>query len=175
MSNVLINATLTGAGELEDRTRLDLIEGERPDQTVSLLKPKVSWTPVTRNMHLSAGTREPLLHVFLSRLHTTQQEQTRLTRKGPKKKSTLPSDLWPGAQGGLPCMHKEEVQTEFMTALSLCLFLITSPPIGGHWKPPCWSRQTRHHSFTRLLGAFVRWLLGGKRKTDQYISHGPDR
>lgn len=66
------------------------------DQTGSLLKPKVSWTAVTRNMHLSAGTREPLLHVFLSSLHTTQREQTPLTRKEPKK-SKIPH--WPVTLG----------------------------------------------------------------------------
>ncbi len=94
-----------------------------PDQTGSLLKPKVSWTPVTRNMRLSAGTREPLLHVFLSSLHTTQQEQTPLTRKEAKKKkkkSKFPTDLWPrGDQGGRPaCIQRRFKQSLWLHYLS---------------------------------------------------------
>lgn len=107
--------------------------------------------------------------------HSKNKRRWQEKRKDQKKIERTPRwPLTPGARKGPPRMHTEEVQTEFMTALSL-LLLITSPPISGHWEPPCRSRQARHHSFTRLLGAFVRWLLGGKRKTDQYISHGPDR
>lgn len=82
-------------------------------------------------------------------------------KKGAKK--LIPH--WPLTCGtkGLPCVHTEEVQTHFMIPLCV-LLLITSPPSYGHLEPPFSRRQTRHHSFTRLLGAFVRWLLAEKGK-----------
>lgn len=121
-------------------------------------------------MRLSAGTREPLLHVFRPPLHSTRREQTRLTRKAEKCKFL--TDLWPlgggGSEGatwggGCPAC----IQTRFKQSLwlhYLFLSLITSPPISGHWEPLRWSRHTRHHSFTCLRGAFVRWLLAEKGK-----------
>lgn len=112
-------------------------------------------------------------HAFVSRNQTAPlvcastisehytEEQTLLTRKEPKK--LIPH--WPLTSGtkGLPCVHTEGVQAHFM--IPLCaLLLITSPPSYGHREPPFSRRQTRHHSFTCLLGAFVRWLLAEKGK-----------
>lgn len=123
---------------------------------------------VSRNQRAS-------LPVFLSSLHTTQQEQTPQTRKEPKKKGKLPDDLWPGAQRELPCMHTEEVQTEFMTALSL-LFLITSLYTHQWTLEATMAEQTHQASLTHLPPrCLCQVIAGGKRKTDQYISHGPDR
>lgn len=132
--------------------------------------PSSNWIAFETQSELNYGDSQ---HAFVSRnqrasfacvslITTRYRARTNATDKSLKKKQ-IPH--WPVTQGtkGLSCMHTEEVQTEFMTALSL-LLLITSPPISGHQKPPHWSRQTRHHSFTCLLGAFVRWLLAEKGK-----------
>lgn len=78
------------------------VPGSKPDRFYLFfffLKPKVSWSAATRNMRLSAGTREPLLHAFRPPVHSTRREQTRLTRKAEKCK--FPADLWPsGGEGG---------------------------------------------------------------------------
>lgn len=131
---------------------------------------------VTRNMQLSAGTREPLLHAFLSPPRSTQQEQTPLTRKETHKKkanSSLTCDPR-GIEGGLPCMHTDEVQTEFMTALSF--------PFPHHLSTHQWTleattlEQTDQTSLIHLPPrCLCQVIAGGKRKTDQYISHGSDR
>lgn len=62
--------------------------------------------------------------------YTVHSKNKRYRQERSQEKQT---PQWPVTWGtkGLPCMHTEEVQTEFMTALSL-LFLITSPPISGH-------------------------------------------
>lgn len=180
MQNMLITPTVEGN---PGRTRFEL---GCPDQNritfFFFLKPKVSWTAVTRNMRLSAGTREALLHVFRPALHSTRREQTRLTRKAEKCKFL--TDLWPlGGVGeiggghlrwGLPCMHTDEVQTEFMTALSL--------PLPHHLSTHQWTLgatalgQTHQTSLIHLPPrCLCQVIAGGKRKTDQYISHGPDR
>lgn len=115
-------------------------------------------------MRLSAGTREPLLHVILSSLHTTQQEQNATDKKGAAEKanSSLTCDPRADQRDCPACIQRRFKQSLWLHYL--LLFLITSPPISGHQKPLCWSRQTRHHSFTRLIGAFVRWLLAEKGK-----------
>jgi len=51
---------------------------------------------------------------------------------------------------------EKQSQNELQKEVDRVLFLISSPPMSGHMNPPGWSRQTRHHSFTHRLGAFVR-------------------
>lgn len=129
MWNILIIATVTDSRRKTwDPTRLDFIVKRMPRSNRITLKSKVSWTTVTRNMHLSAGTREPLLHVFLSSVHTTHREQMPLTRKEgekKKKKSKFPTDLWPGAQRGCPAC----IQRRFKQSLWLHYLPSSSSPL----------------------------------------------
>lgn len=95
-------------------------------------------------------------------------------KKGSGEKKQIPH--WPVTCGtkGLPRMHTEEVQTQFMIALS--------PLLPHHLSTHQWTleattlEQTDQasliHSPPRCL---CQVIAGGKRKTDQYISHGPDR
>lgn len=145
-----------------------------PDQTGSLLKPKVSWTPVTRNMHLSAGTTEPLLHAFLPPLHTTPQEQTPLTRKEAKK-SKFPTDLWPGGDQRRAALHA------YRGGSNRVYDCIISP-LPHHLSTHRWTLQTTTPEQTDQASlihlpprCLCQVIAGGKRKTDQYISHGSDR
>lgn len=99
-----------------------------------------NWDPFETQSELNYSDSQ---HAFVSRnqrgsfacvpiISTVYTARTNVTDKkegGKKSNSPLTCDL--RGTGGLPCMHTEEVQTEFMTALSL-LFLITSPPISGH-------------------------------------------
>lgn len=124
-------------------------------------------------------------HAFVSRnqrassacvsIITTQREQTPLTRKEPKKKGKADFQLTcdPGTKGP-PCVHTEEVQTEFMTALSLLLpqHLSTHQWTLAATTPAHTDRASLIHSPPRCL---CQVIAGRKRKTDQYISHGPDR
>lgn len=55
--------------------------------------------------------------------------------------------------------------SRFMQSLWLHYLLSRSPSIGGQWGPLLLGEtEPGHHSFTRLLGAFVRWLLPEKGK-----------
>lgn len=128
------------------------------------LKSKVSWTMMTCKTHSCQQEPEwPLSPPCISTFGTHYTAGTNATYKKGAKKASSPLTCDPGAQRGLLCMHTDEIQTEFMTAL-LPLFLIPSPPITGHQKPAGSTRHTRHRSFTHLLGAFVRWLLVEKGK-----------
>lgn len=88
---------------------------------------------------------------------------TNATDKKGGKKKLIP--YWPVTYGTkrLPCVHTEEVQTHFMIALSC----VAPHHLSTQW----WTQEAlvlaqadQHHSFTRLLGAFVRWLLAEKGK-----------
>lgn len=81
------------------------------------------------NVQLSAGTRAASF--LLSTSGARYTAGTNATDKKGAKKANSPLTLDPGAQRGLLCMHTDEVQTEFMAALSP-LFLIPSPPVTGH-------------------------------------------
>lgn len=95
-------------------------------------------------------------------------------KKQQQKKANSPLAYDLGLKGGVLCMHTDEVQTKFMTAWSLLLFM----PISTHQ----WTLEATRleqtdqasviHSPPRCL---CQVIAGGKRKTDQYISHGPDR
>lgn len=117
----MIVTTVIVAGKTWNHTRLDFIITR---ELRSLLKSKVSWTAVTRNMRLSAGTREAPLHVFLSSVHPTQQEQMPLTRKQPgekkKKKKQIPYwPVTPGLKGGRPaCIQRRFKQSLWLHYLS---------------------------------------------------------
>lgn len=103
--------------------------------------------------------------LFCMCFYCPRQEQTPATRKEPhtQKKQIL---HWPMAQGtkGAALHAYRRGSNRVYDCIIPSLSLITSPPIGGQWKPLHWSRRTRHHSFTCLLGAFVRWLLAEKGK-----------
>lgn len=102
--------------ETRSHTGLVYMDSEWPDQTRPLLKFEVSWTVMTHNMHLSAGTKETLFHVFLPSLATQRNKSHQQKKEVLKNK--FPSDLWPGGKMSLPCLHRDQVQTEFMTTLS---------------------------------------------------------
>lgn len=138
------------------------------------LKARVSWTPVTSDMHQSAGTTVSSACVPVVTTHDTLKNK----KRKKKKKVKLPGDPWPVTPGHIrppPCAYGGGSKRVYDCIISPTPSSPLHPSVDTR-KPRCRSRrQTGHHSFTRLLGAFVRWLLGGKRKTDQYISHGPDR
>lgn len=93
----------------------------RPDPKGSLLKSRVSWTTLIRNMHLSAGTRGPLLHVFLSSVHTARSNATdkQGAEGGERKKSKFPVDLWPSTQRGChACIQRRFKQSLWLHYLS---------------------------------------------------------
>lgn len=100
-----------------DHTKLDFIVTECPDKTGSLLKPRVPCA-----MHLSAGTRASFACLSIITTHCT-------ARTSATKKKQIPH--WPVTRGTkvLPCMHTEEIQTEFMTALSLLFPSPLHPPV----------------------------------------------
>lgn len=93
-------------------------------------------------------------------------------RKGAKKLI----HHWPVTYGtkGLPYVHREEVQTLFMIALS-CV-------APHHLSTQRWTlgtpilAQTDQASLIHLPPrCLCQVIAGGKRKTDQYISHETDR
>lgn len=159
-------------------TRLDSIVRNCPDQTGSLLKPKVNLTSVTRNMHLSAGTREPLLHMFLSSLHTESRAlHTRINatdkRAKKKKEANPPLTCDPG--------HKGVVLHAYRGASRKVYDCIISPA-PHHLSTHQWTleattlEQADQASLIHLPPRCLCQVIAGrKRKTDQYISHGPDR
>lgn len=175
MWNILIIATVTDSRRKTwHPTRLDFIVKRMPRSNRITLKSKVSWTTVTRNMHLSAGTREPLLHVFLSSVHTTHREQMPLTRKEEKKKKpNSPLTCDPGLRGAALHAYRGGSNRVYDCIIS---------PLPHHLSTHQWTleattlEQTDQasliHSPPRCL---CQVIAGGKRKTDQYISHGSDR
>lgn len=136
-------------------------------------------------MHLSAGTKVPVLHASLS--YTARTNAPEKKGAGAKIKiiiiitinkaiSPLSCDL----RGCPLCIH--EVQTDLKTALSLPQtpppYPPTLPPPGTNlWPVEATTLEQTHqtsliHSLPRCL---CQVIAGGKRKTDQYISHGSDR
>lgn len=134
-------------------------------------------------MHLSAGTKAPVLHASLS--YTARTNATEKKGAGAKKKkkkriiiiinkaiSPLTCDL----RGCPLCIH--EVQTDLKTALSLAQTHPPNHPPGTNlWPVEATTLEQTHqtsliHSLPRCL---CQVIAGGKRKTDQYISHGSDR
>lgn len=84
------------------------------------------------SQHAFVSRNQRTFFACVSIITTHYTPRTNVTdKKGAQKKAHYPLTCDLRAPRGLPCMHTEEVQTEFMTALSV-LFLITSPPIGGH-------------------------------------------
>lgn len=137
----------------------------RPDPKGSLLKSKA------RNMHLSAGTREPLLHVFLSSVHTARTNATDKKDAGGEANSPLTCDP-----------RLKEVAMHAYRGGSNRVYDCIISPLPHHLSTHQWTleattvKQTDQasliHSPPRCL---CQMIAGGKRKTDQYISHGSDR
>lgn len=141
---------------------------------------------MTRNTHLSAGTTEP---PFACAATAAAPDTARNKRGRQERPENANSRLTCDPPGGDRGAHADEVQTEFMTALSPPLLSprLTPPtPVIASHRPPAsgradWEplrregRRTRHHSLGRLPRCLCQVIAGGKRKTDQYISHGPDR
>lgn len=147
-----------------------------PDQTGSLFETQSELNYGDSQHAFVSRKPESLFCMCFYHHYTLHRENKRLRqeRSPPKKRSKFPTDLWPGGPRGCPRMHTEEVQTEFMTELS--------PPFPHHLSTHQWTleattlkqtdRASLIHSPPRCL---CQVIAGGKRKTDQYISHGPDR
>lgn len=135
----------------------------------SPLKPKASWTTLARDTHLSAGTREPLLHVFPSSVHTARTNATDTKDVGDfffffiKKQQIPPLTCDPQLKGGCHAC----IQRRFKQSLWLHYLPSSSSPLhpsvdtrSHHGE----ADRPGHHSFIHLPGAFVRWLLAEKGK-----------
>lgn len=155
--------------------RITSLKG-RPDPKGSLLKSRVSWTTLIRNMHLSAGTRGPLLHVFLSSVDTARSNATNKQgaeggEREKKANSLLTCD--PRLKGAAMHAYRGGSNRVYDCIIS---------PLPHHLSTHQWTleattpKQTDQasliHSPPRCL---CQVIAGGKRKTDQYISHGSDR
>lgn len=141
-------------------------------RTQSLLMSKVSGTSVTGNMRSSAGTRAPVLHVYLLKLWDYTEEQTPPTRKEAKKAySLLTCDL--RDKTAALCAYRGGSNTLYDCIIlhgsssPLHPMVDTGSPRSGTGRP-----ASLIHSPPRCL---CQVIAGGKRKTDQYISHGTDR
>lgn len=94
-------------------------------------------------------------------------------KKGAKK-SKFPTDLWPRGSEGT-ALHAYRRGSNRVYG---CIIAALPHPLSArHWTPePSRLDQTHQasliHSPPRCL---CQVIAGGKRKTDQYISHGPDR
>lgn len=100
-------------------------------------------------------------------------EQTPLIRKEPKKKANSPLTCDPGDKEAAPHAYRGGSNRVYDCIIS---------PLPHHPSTHQWTlgattvEQTDQasliHSPPRCL---CQVIAGGKRKTDQYISHGPDR
>lgn len=109
---------------------------------------------------VSRNQRAPLVCASTLSVHYTE-EQTLLTRKEAKKaNSTLTLNLW--HKGAALCAYRGGSNALYDSIM--CVVTHHLSTLLWTLGAPFRRRQTRHHSFTRLLGAFVRWLLGKKGK-----------
>lgn len=161
MSHILVTATFSVRGDPETtQSWISLWQSAR-------IKPDHCWNPECLAPCICQQEPEPLLHVFLLSLHTVQQEQV------PQKKSKFPTDLWPGAQRYCPaCIQRRFKQSLWLHYRSCSHHLSTHQWTLEATTPELTDQVSLIHSPPRCL---CQVMAGGKRKTDQYISHRPDR
>lgn len=156
-----------------NHTRLDFVVGGVPtsNQITSEIQSELNYRD-SQHAFVSRNQRAYFECVSIITTHYTA-EQTQLTRKEPRK-SKFPADLWPGGQRGCPaCIQRRFKQSLWLHYLTPS----SSPPSTHQWTLGATTvEQTDQasliHSPPRCL---CQVIAGRKRKTDQYISHGPDR
>lgn len=127
--------------------------------------------PATGNTRLSAGIRGALWWESLLKVCTTQKNKRYWLERSQKANSTLTLDLW--HKGAALCAYRGGSNTLYDSIMCV---------VTHHLSTLLWTlgapiqlqtdQASLIHSPPRCL---CQVIAGGKRKTDQYISHGTDR